>query len=36
MAGHDQGSKLELGTIWYRLNDYEWRVINPMLPNKGG
>jgi transposase len=29
-----QGSKLELGTMRYWLNDYEWRVIKPMLPNK--
>jgi hypothetical protein len=27
-----QGSKLELGTMRYWLNDYEWRVIK--LPNK--
>ena len=29
-----QGSKLELGTMRYELNDYEWRIIKPMLPNK--
>jgi transposase len=29
-----QGSKLEPRTLRYELNDYEWRVIKPMLPNK--
>jgi transposase len=29
-----QGSKLEPRTKRYELNDYEWRVIMRMLPNK--
>jgi transposase len=29
-----QGSKLEPRTMRYELNDYEWRVIKSMLPNK--
>src|SRR6266436_1043855 len=29
-----QGSKMEPETMRYKLNDYEWRVIKPMLPNK--
>ena len=29
-----QGSKMEPETMRYELNDYEWRVIKPMLPNK--
>src|SRR5258708_34101672 len=28
-----QGSKLEPRTMRYELNDYEWSVIKPMLPN---
>ena len=34
LAARIQGSKLEPGTMRYELNDYEWRVIKPMLPNK--
>jgi hypothetical protein len=30
----DSGSKLEAGTMRYELNDYEWRLIKPMLLNK--
>ena len=29
-----QDSKLERRSMRYELNDYEWRVIKPMLPNK--
>src|ERR1700716_1592168 len=29
-----QGSKLEPRTMRYELNDNEWRVIKPMLPNR--
>jgi transposase len=25
---------MEPETMRYELNDYEWRVIKPMLPNK--
>jgi hypothetical protein len=31
-AARIQGSKLEPGTMRYELNDYEWRLIKPMLP----
>jgi hypothetical protein len=29
-----QAPKLELRIMRYELSDYEWCVINPMLPNK--